>query len=236
MMGVTTLDIQHRLLTEVYAAFDDRPQPKFTFFSPLIGEKYDGELMVVGRAVNGWLDAFDIADCGTEEGRRAVIDGGVPDWDGSPMRWVTDHWGVNEKGVYNPKRSAFWRVIRQVLAGIGIEDADWASHIVWTNLYRVSPDDGGNPDTELCDAQFKAAVDLLRQELEAHRPKRVLFLTGWGWFQWFSEGLGFDVERLTEGQLVEAVGKIAGARVVVAKHPQGKPEREMVALFEEAWR
>ena len=42
-------------------------------------------------------------------------------------------------------------------------------------------------------------------------------------------------EVVTEGNLVEAAGKIGQARVVVAKHPQGKPEGKMAAKLLARW-
>lgn len=227
--------LQDRLLVEVHSALSQRPQPKLTLFAPCVGNRYDGELMVIGRAVNGW-DAgdFDLADMRTPEGRAAIS--GAPTWDGCPLRWVSDHWGVNEEDVYNPAKSAFWRVIKRVTAGIGIDGDDWSSYLAWTNLYKVAPAAGGNPGGRLCRVQRPACIDLLQWELKTCKPKRVLVLTGWNWFGEMAEGLGFEAEATTDGELVEAMGRIGDARVVVAKHPQGKPGAEMVDQIMKGWR
>lgn len=62
------------------------------------------------------------------------------------MLWVKDGWGATDR--YNTKRSAFWRAVRGVVEGLGISDVEhdtWSSHLVWSNLYKLSPADGGNP-------------------------------------------------------------------------------------------
>lgn len=225
-------NLHRRLLTDAHASLSHRPQPKLTLFAPCIGSKYDGKLMVIGRAVNGWIEEFDLTEAGTEARRDAIIELVTANPDGDapcPMGWVVDRWGVNEKGRYNTKRSAFWRVIKQVAAGIGLDGDDWSSYLAWSNLYKVSPFEGGNPSERLCRAQRPARIELLRWELETYKPKRVLVLTRWNWFGEMAEGIGFNAETVTEGALVEAVGRIGDAQVVVAKHPQGKPEGEMVA-------
>ncbi|MCL2453224.1 MAG: hypothetical protein FWD08_06215, partial [Alphaproteobacteria bacterium] len=86
----------------------DKP---LTGFLAMIGDKYTGELMVAGRAVNGWADALTARDLGDETARstvtreiyRSVSSGPCP------MLWVTNQWRV-EKGKYSTARSQFWRV------------------------------------------------------------------------------------------------------------------------------
>lgn len=89
---------------------------------------------------------------------------------------------------YNTKRSAFWRCIRGVVQGLGVadvEDAGWSSHLVWSNLYKVSPAGGGNPKGVLRKVQFRGCAELLNSELRTYRPSRVLFATGFDWAEPF---------------------------------------------------
>ena len=194
------------------------------------GGQYRGCLMVVGRAPNGWevsayLEKF--ATCaGREEFTQQVqksVDG--PD----PMAWVQKQWGATD--CYNTQRSAFWRVIRRVtqcLCSTGGNGEDWPSHLVWSNLYKVSPAAGGNPGNGLRKIQFPGCKELFQLELETYRPKRLLLLTGWDdWAERFLDQLAPDdvagmayVERV--GTIV--LGQEHQIRVVVAYHPQGRPE------------
>ena len=78
-----------------------------------------------------------------------------------PMAWVTERWGATN--CYNTKKSAFWRVIKQVTQSL-MADAnckDWSSRLVWSNLYKVSPGKGGNPGPTLCNVQLCGCKEVL---------------------------------------------------------------------------
>jgi hypothetical protein len=204
----------------------------------MVGRSYDGGLMVVGRAVNGWIKGIlpDDLSRASEVTRYAQLVQDSVNGDGRcPMLWVTDGWGATEG--YSTKRSAFWRAIRRVVKGLGLEDvqqASWPSHLVWSNLYKVSPADGGNPSKLLREVQFPGCAKLLNLELRTYQPDRVLFLTGVDWADPFLEEA-----KLQKGegyQYVERVGDVHGARFVIAVHPQGKFEavwaHEVVTAFD----
>ena len=211
---------------------------KITGFLAMVGHAYDRGLMVVGRAVNGWADGITPSQLGAPaevEWYARLVQKSVSGNGECPMYWVTAGWGVGDG--YNTKRSAFWRCIRRVVQDLGIadvEDAGWSSHLVWSNLYKVSPAGGGNPSNVLCEIQFPGCAELLNLELRAYRPARVLFLTGVDWAAPFlqagglQEGVGFHY--------VKRAGDAHGARCVVAVHPQGKPgaawAREAVTAFD----
>ena len=154
------------------------------------------------------------------------------------MEWVTECWGNQQD--YNTKKSAFWRVIRSVVGELGIaeiEQSNWPSHLVWSNLYKVAPEKGGNPNNTLCNIQFSGCCSLLEIELLNNIPKRLLFLTGLGWAEPF---LGNICSVVKNGwDHVEATGKYEcnnkTVSVVVATHPQGKPEKKWVQEVIEAF-
>lgn len=222
---------------EAIAASADRLPPKaLAAFLAMRGEAYDGRLMIVGRAVNGWRQGItpsDLARPGAvHEFARAVEQESLGDGR-CPMRWVTDHWQSGD-GKYNTKRSSFWRVVRRVVGDLDIADVerpDWPSHLVWTNLYKVAPFDGGNPDDRLCGLQEKGCLALSRHELATHRPEKILFMTGLSWAAPFLEEGEFDPAN--RGRFVEASGRLAlgdgaASRFVVACHPQTRPDAEWV--------
>lgn len=205
---------------------------KVTGFLAMAGQAWDGELMVIGRAANGWVEgispdrlssAAEVADFA-----KSVQDSVAGSLDKCPMSWVTAYWGATEG--YNTKRSAFWRSIRRVVEDLGIasvEDAGWASHLVWSNLYKVSPASGGNPNDALCDIQFAGCAELLQLELDTYRPSRVLLLTGADWADSFVEE--WKLQETTQFQYVKRAGLYGGAHCVVAVHPQGKPQEAWVS-------
>lgn len=207
------------------------PAKEITGFLAMTGDLYTGDLMVIGRAVNGWLRGIMPAELGqreianeyAEEVFRSVTAKGK-----CPMQWVTESWG-DTKGDYNTARSAFWRVIRQTVGVLGvadIEDTKWPSHLVWSNLYKIAPAGSGNPGSALAKAQFDNCLALLNLELKTYAPRKLLFLTGWDWAGQFLKSYPNIV--MHKG-LLEASGTITlptgdTCRIAVAKHPQGKPE------------
>lgn len=159
------------------------------------------------------------------------------------MRWVTDQWCMEEARSiwrqngwttkpYSTARPAFWRTLKQVVANLNVANTDddaWPSHLVWTNLYKINPADGGNPEPVLCAPQFDCCIKLLKTEIESYRPRRILFSTGSDWPKPFLRDLGFVPEKVqsARGLGVKNIGSLRDAaysapRVVVASHPQAR--------------
>ena len=213
------------------------PDRRLTGFLSMAGHLYKNELMVVGRAVNGWaegvmpseLSSAPIAKDYAEKIFESVIGNGQ-----CPMAWVSDCWAnpANHESDYNTKKSAFWRVIREVVSESCIANTDegtWPSHLVWSNLYKVAPEEGGNPSNTLCEIQLPGCISLLQQEISIYLPRRLLLLTGRDWAKPFLENIAPNF-ILVSDKYVEAIAQISHSsgctsKVVVAAHPQGKPER-----------
>lgn len=233
--------LANSLLRNIGLNSDKLPDMSLTGFMAAKGVDYTGELMIVGRAVNGWGTGFtphDLNDPDSRSNYANIIKDSVnaENLTECPMQWVTDSWG-NSNVEYNPKRSAFWRTVYRVLQELMIADQDdlkWPSKLVWSNLYKISPESGGNPNDMLCSIQFDDCVKLIQMELRAFNPKRVLFLTGNNWFDGF-----LDLEKVSTAPnylYVENFGHFNGSKCVVAAHPQGKNEdlwvHEVVSAFD----
>ncbi len=204
---------------------------------------YKGDLMVVGRAVNGGdTDYFkrpaDFSDSKSRvEYAEKVWTSGLISKDGvCPMHWVSDFWGnTKNEYKYNTLRSAFWRAIKGVTAGLGVtsDHVRWPSHLVWSNLYKVAPSHGGNPNSTLCNIQLPGCIELLQFELNTYKPSHLLFLTGMGWARPFIDKMNVHVQVKPSFNYVEEFGHlflIDGKQVkfAVASHPQGKPGTSLV--------
>ena len=207
---------------------------ELTGFLAMKGHAYDGGLMVIGRSVNGWRVTItpDKLRSSDEVNRFArAVQESVNGKDGKcPMLWVTELWGARED--YDTKHSAFWRCIRKVVQELDIanvEDANWPSHLVWSNLYKLSPAEGGNPGSRLREIQFPGCIELLKLEIQIYRPSRVLFLTGIDWAEPFLKKV-FEMAQFQDikSTYVERVGDAHGTRFVIAVHPQGKEEKKWV--------
>ena len=216
-----------------------------TGFFATSGIQYNGELMVVGRAVNGWTSEFRAEDLKYSNDRSKVASEaysrGVGDV-GDPMSWVNDQWGA--KTGYNTKRSAFWRVIRNVVGRLSIADIDkefWATFLTWSNLYKISPCEGGNPSDKLCEIQLIGCRNLFSLELHTYQPKRLLLLTGLTWAKPFLDDFEISENDVNKFEYVESFGQLIipkrtqHCKFVVACHPQSKLEdswtEEVVEAF-----
>lgn len=196
---------------------------------PLVGWEYSGELMVIGRSANGWIEDWpigDLRDATTRVQVARTMRADAEETERCRMLWVTDLAGKTDSH-YNTNRSAFWRALREIVGNLtGVEGPSWPSHLAWTNLYKLSPAAGWNPGANLLVAQREATIELLRIEIETVKPLRILAMTGLDWIAPFLEPLGIDVDQRVG--LVEGVGHWGSARVIVTKHPMTKPAAKFV--------
>lgn len=175
--------------------------------------------LFVGKAVNGWITnetdvtrLFDIENPDRIFARK------------DQMEWV-DNLSGNVKG-YNTRRSAFWRLIKKVSEIYYPEK--WYSNIAWSNLYKIAPWKGGNPNKELQNIQRKYCFDLLKKEIEILRPKYVIMLTsGWEWpFLKYLNG-NKELNIVSEkkwGKYKTSIIEINDIKIIISHHPQGKSE------------
>ncbi|EIP97787.1 hypothetical protein OpiT1DRAFT_02235 [Opitutaceae bacterium TAV1] len=194
------------------------------------GRNYNGELLVVGRAVNGWTkESYRINQLKQQGVIRKIFEEIIPPKDDCLSDWVQECWENRDRKGYNTKRSAFWRTIKGIVNKSNISnEEDWASSIVWSNLYKISPFEGGNPSNSLCERTRKDCINILKAEIEVLNPRRIVFLTGSDWFGDFEEELEFKDDR-AKRHPIEKSGKIFnGAQIVVLPHPQGKKEKPLI--------
>lgn len=214
-------------------------QKKLTGFVAVKGMQSKSDLMIVGRSVNGWSVDIQSQDFKNEIRRKKFINEIFKESNNDSkchMHWVVDCW-TNRNG-YNTKRSAFWRVIYKTMLGLNIcspNEVNWSSFVIWSNLYKISPASGYNPNDELCDLQRLFCQDILIEEFRQWQPKRIIFFTGKNWFDWFFDKCDtVTLEgKVTPNNLVQFKGGLrigqeaSPINIIVARHPQGKPEQRM---------
>lgn len=201
-------------------------------FVSMRGKEYRKDLPVrfflVGRATNDW-GTFSSPDIESFVQKSMSK---INSTDG--FSWIVEKSENERKGMRNGTNyylngSAFWRTARRVHAGLSGEQAPrWVEYITWSDLYKIAPR-SGNPGSRLCQAQLSACAKILQGEIELYQPTHILFLTGWEW--WFEDFKHIfpDVTQVGQpGDYVRGAGTYQGAKVVVAVHPQGKPETEIV--------
>jgi hypothetical protein len=230
--------IHDELLQAVARAQHKLRGRELTTFFPMQGSASTGELMIVGRAVNGWSDNPWTAADAVDPSRRAEIIREVVERSTKseycPMGWVLARWGCKEG--YNTKKAAFWRVISSVSQSMLGRSDQWPSRLIWSNLYKVAPHITGNPWTGLMNTQQEACERHLVEEVHLWKPKRILFITGWNWARPFAERLGRLAgeqrpERVEWSGTIEIPGDNSTVRVVVSDRPEMRQEEPLVDLI-----
>lgn len=220
-----------KMILRLHSSKNEYVEEDLVIFSPARGRAYNTELMVYGRAVNDWKNYFH------KHNEASIVDL-VNDMksclENDNLDWVLNSWGIND-GEYNTKRSAFWRAVWKLSEQFSGDDKNPIDTIVWSNLYKVAPSGGGNPSTQLKNVQFDSCLELVRLELEIFKPQYVVFFTDYyGWVEPFVKGLPIQkIDRNDEG-FIKFIGTYNGSNIVVAQHPQGKPEDEHIEAIMKA--
>lgn len=187
------------------------------------GENYpfnqNSGFLFVGKAVNGWItnetDVTRLFDMANPERIFARDD---------QMEWVNNLFG-NKKG-YNTRKSAFWRLIK--IVSEERYPQKWYSNIAWTNLYKIAPWAGGNPNGKLQNTQRNYCFEILKKEIELLTPKFVIFLTsGWEWsfINFLNRNKELEIiEEKSWGKYRTTITEVDGVRYIISHHPQGKNE------------
>jgi hypothetical protein len=226
-----------RIIADILKALgesaDRLPDTPLTGFGAAVGSDYRGELFLVGRAVNGF-DGHCLPRALQQEESRTAFLGEICSAfaeESCPMSWVSSSWSGQG---YNPATSAFWRTAKRVAFGLDLPDLNpqsWSSRLAWSNLYKIAPFAGGNPNARLQSLQFDLCRTLLDVEIRTLRPQNMVLATGdWAnaflrdndtFQQWgASRPIHHCGNLLIEGECI--------GRFVVADHPQGKDETRWV--------
>lgn len=211
------------------------PEKELSSFLSMKGDLYNGKLMIIGRAVNGWRTTWK-PDTKTQDEAMSLSEEtlkNVTRPNRCPMLWVTDIWNGKESSSdkYKTRTSAYWRVAKMTVQKLNIADTNhnyWPSYLVWSNLYKLSHSTKGNPSERLQKIQFEACIELLLAELITYKPEKLLMLTGLSWARPFLKKLGIPFIKPSDTAYVEGVAKFNDTTIVVAQHPQGKKEGLLV--------
>jgi hypothetical protein len=205
-------------------------------FCPMQGSAADGRLMLVGRALRGWgTTPFKASQMESESERDKILENtlAISSADqGCPIQRSHDFWRAglrNKTSKYNPERSSFWCVARDVVKAFSTpgEAEKWANHLYWTNLYKISLANRSNPPGSLKKVTEPASLKMLATEIEFLRPQRILFLTGPWWAEPFLHDSNYVSQKTAPHAHVYQTGVWSltngkKAAVLVADHPERK--------------
>lgn len=195
-------------------------QALYSMHYPSIGLRFGqgSGLLLIGRALNGWEPRFSSKDANMEfltncnEYSKERLHSKR-----CPLQWLGEELSEAD-GKIVLKRSPFWQVAQGVVKGLYPQVKDnWTHKIAWTNLYKIAPADGGNPNTTEQNAQWPGVRYLLEMEILQLQPKHILFITGKEWAMPF---VG-EFEKY-EGEYVQETGLLCGAKTVISIRPEQK--------------
>lgn len=178
-------------------------------------------LMYVGRAVNGWEAKW----------LEGPINDLVEQVFAYDFKMASIFENPNQNG-YNFNISGFWQLCKEIMKLAG-EEENWSDKVLWSNLYKVAPYNGGNPGNKLIEKTIERCIQILTYEIRLYRPTHVVFITGDWWFDpsntfkaSFAKKLGISVEHNTDKSTV-IIGKgnyeksLGNVKMVVSKRPEG---------------
>lgn len=214
-------------------------------FALMKGVNYDCQtnikLLLIGRAPNGWgqnlaLSSDDFAY------------GALNDYTSRHFDWVEVE---NEKLIskyYDPngslityKLASFFTYAEDIfykLTNVNPQKNEkWLDYIAWSNLYKVSPPNTGNPEGEMEFLQRNICKEILLNDIELCNPTHILFFTGYeNMFEHFHSDFP-DVKYIgkncSRGKnrnniFVEAAGHYNNAKVVVCCRPEYRNKDALV--------
>ena len=208
---------------------------KYCAFCMQWGEFFPEEknfgLLFVGRSVNGWINT-ELGDVDSLFGDSENIETNInPIFNlADQMEWIERP--CESKKEYNTYHSPFWRVIRRVSTKYYLNN--WQRHVAWSNLYKVAPSEGGNPDDFICGWQFYNCCRILKKEIELLSPRVVIFLTGKSWsnsFLWYLNGgkePSIEYSLDWGSDYTAELMKIGTFYCLATEYPQGKTEESHV--------
>ena len=214
------IDLYENLLLTIEEKKDEFIEKKVSVFNVGVGVAFNKELLVFGRATNGWCP-FDKTDL--INNKLKIID----NINNDNLTWVIDLFNSPDED-WNPHKSAFWRLIKKFSSELfNDESYEVINNIAWSNIYKISNASKGNPSQKLMSVQIDTAKEILKTELDIFQPKIAIFLTSLRWARPFLNDL--SIEKITtrsDFKYVELIGKYNNTIIIVGQHPQGKPEDE----------
>lgn len=207
----------------------------------------EGGLLIYGQAMNGWQNENIV---GVEELLSEIMSSAA---DYREMYTMADYNGwhgeVNGKPTsYFYKRSKFWKLNYQVITSatdasfdnfyihetdstdcVTLLDNAWSQKAAWSNLYKVSFSEGGNPNDEIKEAINAISLKIIQREIEVLKPGQVLFNTGENFFYEIAlrQGNTFGLSKNTNEGTVLYSGQYEylqnkKCKMVVCKRPDDR--------------
>ena len=207
-------------------------EKKYCLFYPCCGSNDDKKIKFIfyGQAVNGWDGEkcnlhFKVTDIENSIAQNAKEYSNPIEVTETNLEWVENKWTT-----WSMYRSFFWNVCYKLINRsncVPDNNSDWHRHLIWSNLMKVAPAEGGNPDDIEWQAQLEKSVVLFQQELEEVQPEYAVLLTNWEWAKDFVKNKNFLIKKNEESEFIQAYGNFGKTKIIVSKrpYPNGSSER-----------
>ena len=125
---------------------------------------------------------------------------------------------------YSTFRSFFWNVTYKLICryyDLDKNSWDWSRKLVWSNLYKIAPAEGKNPNEEECSWRKKISIELIKNEIEEIKPKFCIVLTNDSWWKPFRDKLKTEVlthSKLKKG-IIQSIELYNGTKIIVTTRP-----------------
>lgn len=206
---------------------------EYCLFFPSCGstKKENIKFIIYGQAQNKWTPNFHInEDFSPNILKKAIEWSNIPD-DGNqnPIDWINKEWyKATRKYGYHPHRSFFWKVSYKLINcynnGIkhlpdedtkSLDSDDWCNYLIWSNLMKIAPADGGNPTGPDWNSQLTTAIKLFEEEISEINPAYVILLTNWDWAEAFINKPSYKIEKILNQKFIVAKGKFENTTIIV---------------------
>ncbi len=214
---------------------------EYGVFYPLIAKK-DADFLVYGQAVNGWnmitnkntSIGYDFVLNAIIFSNKCFIDKKVKH---SPLDWVNVYWSKStyeafvitkkRRDFYNPvnyecNRSFFWNVVYKLINkyyGFDENSWDWSKKLVWSNLYKIAPAEGLNPNADEIAIQQPLSIELVKRELEEIKPKYCIVLTNYSGWEPFAAALKTKKIEAPKDGIIESVEQYKNTKIIITTRP-----------------
>lgn len=170
---------------------NEKNKDKQLTICPAMAGSETAKIMIVGRAINGWCSIKQVCKDSTKSIDEQTLEM-VNRCGKCNLDWVVGenyYTKCNENDCpyakdkdnkdRREKNSPFWRFAKYIVENIMGEKYkkdEWQEKIIWSNLYKASYENGGNP-TNFYDEQVKICDRILKREIELYQPKIIFFIT-----------------------------------------------------------
>ncbi|MBM3436330.1 MAG: hypothetical protein FJY07_08975 [Bacteroidetes bacterium] len=221
------------------------PAGEYSVFYPSFGIRRENkcDFLILGQATNGWSPNFRTSDevisADLCQKSYEYSNCYCKEREHNPLDWVNVFWSKStyqneisnntcnefyEKSDYFTFHSFFWNVVYKTICDhYKFKDRrnswEWTKKMVWSNLYKIAPSNGYNPNDIEKEWQRKLSLGLIKQEIDELKPRFCIVLTNLSWWEPFQKILEPTIINKSETDEIHSVQWYKNTKIIVTKRP-----------------